>query len=181
MRPDLALHITWTCYATWLPGDERGHVSNVLLQERGFETKQNVPGSPISAGDAFTRQRVRSLQNSDAIWLTPVQALCAATALVQAADQRRWHIRRAALMSNHVHVVIMNCPDDGPLVRRALKGCSQAALSRAAGRSQRWWTAGGSDRYKHGTEAIEAAVLYVADQKHKLAEIIDMQPYALVS
>jgi hypothetical protein len=28
-----ALHITWTCYGTWLPGDQRGHVSNVLLPQ----------------------------------------------------------------------------------------------------------------------------------------------------
>src|SRR3954454_4062773 len=34
--PTFALHITWTCYGTWLPGDERGHVSDVIFPDGGF-------------------------------------------------------------------------------------------------------------------------------------------------
>jgi REP element-mobilizing transposase RayT len=170
-----ALLITWTCYGTWLPGDERGHVSNVLLSEGGFDPKRNVPGTPVAAGDAFTRTRAAALQKGATVWLTEAQALCAAGALVEAARDRDWHIRRAALMANHVHVVVCDCPDDGPAVRRVFKGVSQAALSKAEGRSQRWWTAGGSDRYKHGTAAVQAGIDYVANQAHKLAEIVDME------
>ena len=29
LRP-FALHITWTCYGTWLPGDERGYVAGAF-------------------------------------------------------------------------------------------------------------------------------------------------------
>jgi REP element-mobilizing transposase RayT len=176
-----ALHITWTCYGTWLPGDERGHVSNLLVPEGGFEPKQNVPGTPVAAGDAFTRARASALQKGDTVWLTPAQALCAAKALVAAARERGWRILRASLMANHIHVVVCDCPDDGPAVRRILKGVTQAALSAAQGRSQRWWTAGGSDRYKHGTRAIEAAVNYVANQEYKLVEIVDMEVRAVTS
>ena len=81
-------------------------------------------------------------------------------------------------MADHVHVVIMQCPDDGKAVRRLLKGNTQASLSEDLGRSWRWWTAGGSDRYKHGTRAIEAAIIYVAEQEYKLAEIVDMEVHA---
>ena len=42
-----------------------------------------------------------------------------------------------AVMANHVHVLVTNCPDDGPAVRRVLKGVSQAELSRGEGRSKR--------------------------------------------
>jgi hypothetical protein len=48
----------------------------------------------------------------------------------------------------------------------------------SAGKSWRWWTAGGSDRYKHGGEAIEAAIKYVADQEFKLAEVVEMEAKA---
>jgi hypothetical protein len=54
-------------------------------------------------------------------------------------------------------------------------------LSEHTGRSKRWWTAGGSDRYKHDWQAIEAAVSYVAEQPGKLVEINDMEVHVVDS
>jgi REP element-mobilizing transposase RayT len=173
-RP-FALHITWTCYTTWLPGDRRGYVSNTLLPEGGSLPRQNMPGTPVTADDPLTRERARALQKGATVYLSPEEAQWAAQALIEAARARTWRILRAAVMANHVHVVLTDCPDDGPAVRRVLKGCSQAALNKATGRRQRWWTAGGSDRYKHDHAAIEAAVEYVARQPGVLAQIVDMQ------
>jgi len=174
MNP-FALLITWTCYGTWLPGDERGYVSNTVMPTRGFLPKENTPGTPYTRDDAYARQRARALQKQPTVLLSPSEALWVAEALVQAAHSRQWRILRGAIMANHLHVVITDCPDNGPAVRRILKGNSQAALSAATGRQQRWWTAGGSDRYKHGNAAIGAAVQYVAEQPDMLAQIIDMQ------
>ncbi|HEV3143686.1 MAG TPA: hypothetical protein VGZ47_07380, partial [Gemmataceae bacterium] len=153
----------------------RGHVSKTYNPVYGYEPKHNTPGTPYSVGDAATRARAQSLQKDSTVWLTQTQAKCVANALVKAALDRGWRILRAAIMANHVHVVIVECPDDGPAVRRVLKGTSQAALSELAGESHRWWTQGGSDRYKHDGNAITAAVEYVANQENKLAEIIDNQ------
>jgi REP element-mobilizing transposase RayT len=172
MRP-FALHITWTTYGTWLPGDERGHVSNIILPAGGFIRADDTPGAPIPSGDEFTRQRAADLQKGDTVWLTAAQALSACQAIAAAASKRGWLVVRAGAMANHLHNVVMNCPDDGPLVRRILKGTSQAALNDLAGRNQRWFSAGGSDRYKHGDEAIANAVNYVARQAFQLARIID--------
>ena len=167
-----ALHITWTCYGTWLPGDERGHVSNVLLEQGGFLAKANVPGTAYRPGNEFTWRRAQQLQKQETVNLTPDQALVVAEALARAAQERGWLIVRCAVITNHLHVVVMNCPNDGPLVRRILKGTSQAALSDHLGRNRRWWTAGGSDRYKNDWPAIEAADQYVANQPGKLAVIV---------
>jgi REP element-mobilizing transposase RayT len=82
-------------------------------------------------------------------------------------------------MANHVHIVITECPDDGPAVRRILKGVAQAGLSDDAGENRRWWTRGGSDHYLHTEEAILAAIRYVAEQQFKLAEIIDTIAFAV--
>ncbi len=171
-----ALHITWTCYGTWLPGDPRGYVSNTLLPQKGYLPKENIPGTPYRADDLLTRQRARALQSQSTALLSPALALRAAESLVLAAEKRTWRILRGAVMANHVHVVVLACPDDGPGVRRILKGVSQAELSRFSGQKRRWWTAGGSDRYKHDFEAIENAVRYVANQPFMLAEIEDMKP-----
>jgi REP element-mobilizing transposase RayT len=173
-----ALHITWTTYGSRLPGDERGHVSNTLVPGEGYRPKENTPGTPVAAGDAITQQRARELQKWPTVYLTQSEALTAARALVEAARRRGWRIVRAAIMTDHAHVVIMDCPDDGSQVRRVLKGASQAFLSEKRGSPRTWWTTGGSDRYKHGTLAIETAIQYVADQENKLAEIVDMEARA---
>ena len=78
-------------------------------------------------------------------------------------------------MTNHVHVLIVDCPDDGEGVKRILKGNSQAELSRAAGNPQRCWTAGGSNRYLHGHPAIGNVDCYIRDQEHILAEIVNLE------
>jgi REP element-mobilizing transposase RayT len=170
-----ALLITWTCYGTWLPGDRRGSVSNSLLPEGGYRRKENTPGTPVMPEDVYTQQRARALQKGETTWLSPSTAASTVQALVNAASRRQWRILHAAVMANHVHVVITDCPDDGPGVRRILKGNTQAALNDAMGNNRRWWTAGGSDRYLHGDGAIEAAVRYVAQQAGVLAAIVDMR------
>ncbi len=115
------------------------------------------------------------------VWLIREQATCVATALIAAASgkNRDWYILRAAVMTNHAHVVITNCPDDGPAVRRVLKGVTQAALSKQLGHPRQWWTEGGSDRYKHGDEAIEAAVNYDATQPGMLAGVDNMRAFVV--
>jgi REP element-mobilizing transposase RayT len=171
-RP-FALHITWTCYGTWLPGDRRSHVSNVLLPEGGFLPKENVPGTPYHREDDLTNQKARELQKGETVFLTAEQALVVVACLCEAAQARGWRILRGAIMANHVHVLVMDCPNDGSTVRRILKGTSQAALNDHIGHTRRWWTQGGSDRYKNDWPAIEAAARYIEAQPGILAQIVD--------
>lgn len=169
------LLITWTCYGTWLPGDPRGHVSDTLRPHAAHIPKRNIPGAPYAADDAYTRARARQRQKSSSVRITRDQAAAVAQRLVEAAGERNWRIPRGAVMGSHVHAVVVNCPDNGPAVRRILKGTTQARLSQQAGRARRWWTKGGSDRYLHSEHAVRAAIRYVAKQRGILAEIIDMK------
>ena len=169
------LLITWTCYGTWLPGDRRGYVSDTFRPDKPRVPKQNTPGTPYTADDEHTYNVALQRQKWPTVHLTHAQASVVAERLVDAAKERDWRILRGAVMSDHVHVVIVECPDDGPTVRRALKGPTQAGLSERAGRPRRWWTRGGSDRYLHTEDSIRHAIAYVACQKGILAEIIDME------
>lgn len=171
---NFALLITWTCYGTWLPGDRRGYVSNTRHTDGTYKPKQNIPGTPITADHASTRQLSATKQKYATATLDLSHAAVAADGIVEACAKRNWNIERAAFMWNHAHVIVNNCPNDGPEVRRILKGVSQNALSKYDGKPRRWWTAGGSDRYLHGEQALIAAVRYVADQPGVLAEIVDM-------
>jgi REP element-mobilizing transposase RayT len=175
-----ALLITWTCYGTWLPGDDRGSVSNKVNEYSAYERKQNQVGELPLAGDERTRGFARSHQKWDTEELTVDDAACVAQSLCTLADERNWTIHRAAIMRHHVHAVVANCPDDGPMVRRVLKGVTQADVCRERGQSQKLWTQRGSDRYLNGAEAIEAAIQYVAEQAYKFAEVIDGIPYCCV-
>jgi len=174
-EPPFALLITWTCYGTWLPGDPRGHVSDILQPDGTRIPKRNTPGTPYAAGDEYTLFKAQQRQKWPTVHLTRDQAQTVAERMVEATEQRHWRILRAAVMCDHVHVVVTDCPDDGPAVRRVLKGTTQSRLSERAGGPRRWWTKKGSDRYLHTEEAIENAVSYVARQKGILAEIVDMQ------
>jgi REP element-mobilizing transposase RayT len=170
-----ALHITCTCYGTWLPGDARGHVSRAFDPDRNFGPKQNVPGTLHAPANPKTFAYAKSLQKQPTVRLTDDLAIAACSSLVEAAAKRKWRILRAAVMANHVHCLIFDCPNDGSTVRRILKGISQSDLCKCSGELRRWWTAGGSDRYKNGDNAIEAAIQYIANQEYILAEIVDMQ------
>jgi REP element-mobilizing transposase RayT len=171
---NFALLITWTCYGTWLPGDRRGYVSNTRRSDGTYEREHNIPGTPITADHALTRERADANQKHATATLDRERAIVAADAIVDACAARHWHVVRAALMWNHVHVIVMQCPDNGPEVRRILKGVSQNAICKHDGKPRRWWTAKGSDRYLHGERAILTAAQYVADQPNPLAEIIEM-------
>lgn len=168
-----AMFFTWTTYGTWLPGDERGHVSNKLRSSGGFDEKQNQPGTPYAAGDDYTRERARSLQKWPTVWLSETQAIVVAKSLVALSQKREWMILRAAVMSNHVHVVMSKCPTDGAAVRRILKGVTQSDLNKSVGQPRRWWTAGGSDRLRQGEQSILETVRYTANQLGKLAEVVE--------
>jgi REP element-mobilizing transposase RayT len=172
---DFALLLTWTCYGNWLPGDARGYVSNTRNKQGGFEPLQNIPGTPVAVNNRDSRELARNLQQYAAVRLTQVQAALAADSFIATAISRDWIIRRGAVMANHVHLVVMECPNKASDVRRAFKGVSQAQLSRHAGENRRWWTQGGSDRYLNDLNAIEAAILYVAEQQYCLVQIENNQ------
>jgi hypothetical protein len=96
---DFALHITWTTYGTWLPGDERGYVSNTLQENRRYARRENQLGRPYTKDSAITRQRAAALQKHPTAFLTPQLALAVAEELVEAAAKRDWYIARAAIMA----------------------------------------------------------------------------------
>ena len=64
--------LTWTTYGTWLPGDERGFVSDV--REEGEKVLHNEPGTPCDAGQPALRQYVASNLKEAPVWLDLAQA-----------------------------------------------------------------------------------------------------------
>jgi hypothetical protein len=130
-----AYFITWTTYGTWLPGDPRGHVSNVVGADDRYHRKLDQFGSENSSGDPATLNRARAEQKWDTVWLDPRHAQVCAVAIIDSVVERNWNIVRSAIMCNHVHVVVRGSTLSGGMTRRILKGVSQARLSDAVAKN----------------------------------------------
>lgn len=170
-----AFFITWTTYGTWLPGDHRGHASNIVGDDNRYHRKSTQFGTEHSAGDPKTLQRARSQQKWETVWLTTALAKTCADALLEASNKRSWRILRSAIMRNHLHVVLTGSTLNGPSTSRILKGVSQARLSDAVGQSRHWWTRRGSERSISGAHAIQSAMKYVENQDGILIRIAHNQ------
>lgn len=162
--------LTWTTYGTWLPGDARGFVSNVV-DGPGPEVRHNVPGIPYDANDDRVRQRALDNTIGEPVWLTAEQATIALAQFRKTATYRDWSLLPAAVMSNHVHLVVgvLGDPDPAKMLHdfksyatRALKAHGHLSVG------GRWWTESGSRRKLPDDRAVRAAVAYVLRQRRPL-------------
>src|SRR5262245_38555795 len=112
-RP-FALFITWTTYGTWLPGDKRGYVSETREPDGAWTPRVNRYGEEYMSDRGDMLALAPRRQKHPTVWLTPLQARCVAESLLAASSERTWRVLRAAVMANHVHAVVSECPDDGP-------------------------------------------------------------------
>lgn len=152
----VAFFITWTCYGTWLPGDDRGWTK----WHKGDQVSQ-----PMLA-DWCRDQMVESsvildLQQRELVNLV-VQEHC---------EKRQWRLHAVNCRSNHCHVVVTAFNYDGEQVRdqlkswgtRRLKANQQATGVSKASLREHWWTRKGSVRYLFDDESLDAAVIYTLE------------------
>jgi REP element-mobilizing transposase RayT len=162
--------LTWTTYGTWLPGDERGHVSNVRSSD-GTGRRHNTPGSEPEAKQRGLVIMARTKLVGDPIFLGQELAEPIMKQFHETAAYRGWTLLAVGIMSNHIHVVVGVPGDPEPEdVLRDFKSYASRCLNRLRGKpaSGTWWTEGGSKRKKEGREVILAAIEYVRNQEFPL-------------
>jgi REP element-mobilizing transposase RayT len=168
--------LTWTTYGTWLPGDERGFVSEVN-DGYGGRVIHNLPGTPYDCDwDRLRFDALNRLRGSP-VYLDQEQATRVVEQFEETASYRGWLIAAAAVMANHVHVVVGVPGDPQPEhILRDLKSYASRALNRQFGRpaSETWWTESGSKRKLKDEAAILGAVAYVRDQEVPL--VVSIRP-----
>ena len=149
--------LTWTTYGTWLPRDKRGSV----------EHSHNVVGTPWMRPNPRLEEAARTVMAGKPVYLAVAQTRVLLAQFHETAGHRRWVLRAAAVMSNHVHVVLAVPGDPQPeTLLRDLKSYGSRALGPPA--AGRWWTRSGSRR-KLPDDAAVAAVRYLRRQKYALA------------
>ncbi len=155
MPSPLAYFLTWTCYGTWLHGDNRGSVDDT----------HNAYKSPLIAPST---SRLATAQHK--LRDTPFLLTDQSRPIVQAAIEdhcrlRRWQILALNIRSNHIHCVL-SAPDHAPeVVMGQLKTWSTRRLREAnlASPNARLWTREGSTRHLFDQPALDAAIRYTLE------------------
>jgi REP element-mobilizing transposase RayT len=151
----LAYLITFTCYGTWLHGDERGSVD--------FEHKKY--GVEFASPNQ-TRKTIRREQMNDSpdIFDQHERELVENT-IKEVCQHRQWHLQAVNVRPNHVHVVVTgdNNPDK---IMGDFKASATRKLrdSNPGYQDRKIWTEGGSMRYLWNETSVIAACEYVQNQ-----------------
>ena len=163
--------LTWTTYGTWLPGDRRGFVSPVR-QDDGTHVIHNVPGTPVDSEMPDLEQAMRQSMKGRPIRLTQEQATVVLDQFHETVAYRGWQLLAAAVMANHVHLVVGVPGDPEPeRMLHSFKSYASRALNKRWQRPRNgtWWTSSGSKRKLPDERAVIGAVRYVLDQEYPLA------------
>ena len=152
----VAYFITFTCYGTWLPGDDRGWTR----WHKGDKVSQ-----PLLA-DWCREQMAES-----PVLLDQAQREIVEQTIGEHCQHRSWRLHAVNCRSNHCHVVVTAGSHDGEEVRNQLKAWCVRKLKDewiARGNShdnvrEHWWTAKGSVRLLFDTESVHAAIAYTLE------------------
>ena len=162
--------LTWTTYGTWLPGDDRGFVSNVRDGE-GPEVRHNSPGTEPDAKQRGLWLSAKSNMKGPAVYLSAEQAAAVLEQLQETSRYRGWELLAVAIMANHIHVVVGVPGDPEPdTLLRDFKSYASRKLNKSFDRplSETWWTESGSRRKLPNEAAVIAGVAYVREQEFPL-------------
>ena len=162
--------LTWTAYGTWLPGDERGFVSNVLTPE-GTYILHNAPGTPYDEDMPGLKVAAQQSLKGKPIYLILEQAQALLPQFHETAAYRGWLLLAVGVMTNHVHIVVGVPGDPNPSdLLRDFKSYGSRPLNKRWGKppSGTWWTESGSKRKLAEEANVHAAVKYVRDQPNPL-------------
>lgn len=163
--------LTWTTYGTWLPGDLRGSVSRVR-EGQGPRQYHNTFGTPYDGPMPGLHSAAEAALKGPPVYLNSNQAKRVLMQLIETAAYRHWRLLAAAVMRNHVHLVVV--ADDAAKsadLLRTFKSYASRALNvdNSEPICGRWWTTSASRRTLPDERAVAAAVRYVREQPGALA------------
>jgi REP element-mobilizing transposase RayT len=156
MNTPLAYFLTFTCYGTWLHGDERGSVDKA----------HNAPGTPVLPSDPQRHAREQDELAEPPYHLDGPRRQVTLQALREIARRKGWTLHAVHVRTNHVHLVVTA---DGPPERilNDFKSAASRRLNKAfpAERERTRWTRHGSTRYLWTEGVVAEKVRYVLDEQ----------------
>lgn len=148
--------LTFNCYGARVPGDERGWYDRARVNHRGGYQDPN-PG---------LAQYARKIMPQEPYRLDVPRACIVLDAICEVCQCRGWYLMAAHVRTTHVHVVANRlCNADRAI--SDLKSYGSRALNRHGYETadRKRWARGGSTRQLSATEAVRAAIRYVAESQ----------------
>ena len=156
MGAPLAYLLTWTCYGSWLHGDERGSV----------DKEHNIRGAPYLAPNARRRRFAGDQMLDCRVELDARSRGVVEQAIRDHCVVRGWDLLALAVRTTHIHSVVV-CPPDVPPERvlTEFKAWSTRRLRAAGGAAPgtKLWTHHGSTRWINDRRSLNAAIAYVLE------------------
>ncbi len=144
----LAFFLTWTAYASWLPGDTRG-----------WADKSGVLREPNTRLRTFAA----SLADERPLRLDPRQRGLVASVIVKHCNLRGWSLLAVSCREQHVHVVVAATNRTPSEVSRQLKAWTARGLGQSLGSRRKVWTRRCSCRRIFDERSLSAVVTYVTE------------------
>jgi REP element-mobilizing transposase RayT len=195
MPPIIAYHVIFSTYGFWLPNDPRGSGSSAVwakhLRRFGPPTKVATRRSVAAVPhDRLQRRAAKAALLHPAIHFNGRQALSVSQGIAEVATNWQLPIYAAALMPDHVHLVIarrkLRAEDwVGHFKRAASKQLRAderhpfANQADARGRLPSCWAGGGWKVYLHTAVEILRAVDYV--EQNPVRAGLREQPWSFVT
>jgi REP element-mobilizing transposase RayT len=157
--------ITFTCYGTWLRGDERGSI----------DRHHNLPGSRVLTPDANRVQGDHERMNQSAYHLDDTRRELVREAIREVCEHRRWPLFALHVRAEHVHCVVASSQDPERVMNDFKVYCTRA-LNRSGvdPPDRKRWTRHGSTRKLWTHADVEAAIRYVVhEQGDPMAVFLD--------
>jgi REP element-mobilizing transposase RayT len=150
----LAYFITFTTYATWLPGDQREWVDRA---HNWFEADR-LPADERRQAVARTRQEASEFRLDEAC------RAAVRSAIEDTAATLGWILVATNVRTNHVHLVVW-ASELPEIVMRKCKAWSTRRLHDLSliAADQKVWTRHGSTRWLWKQEDVDAAAIYVLE------------------
>ena len=150
----LAYFITFRCYGTWLPGDERGWTDRPV-QSRELSLRSGHPDLHSMAQTAMAQEPFVLEQAHREAVDAAIRDVCV---------HRSWTLHALNVRTNHVHLVVSagSTPEQ---VMTSLKAWSTRRLREAGliAEGVKPWSRHGSTRYLWREDQVKAACSYVLD------------------
>jgi len=151
----LAYLITFTCYGTWLHGNDRGSVDD----------KHNTFDTPFLDTNSERYNEARKKMKAPPLFLNEQQRNLVSTVIANVSTFRNWTLHECNVKTNHVHVVMSGDADPDRIMKdfkayatRRLRESGELEQNRPV------WTEGGSTRFLWTETSLSAAIEYVRNQ-----------------